>query len=195
MSVTNSFKAVLSVLLLALTMESALAHGGATGIVKERMDAMVTMSDAMKELTAMMRGKVDYNEQRVEKLALSIAENAGDTLLEKFPEGSAGGASEAEPAIWTRWGQFETYANELSILSEGLAKAAGNAGSGAAEGGAPSMDMTTGMGMTAGMGGGMMGTGEAVQLSVESLASQPAADVFRQLAQNCTGCHTQFRKE
>ena len=37
---------------------AAYAHGGATGIYKQRMDAMMDMSKVVKSLSAMMRGEV-----------------------------------------------------------------------------------------------------------------------------------------
>ena len=39
---------------------ATLAHSGATGVMKERMDTMGEMGDEMKRLTPMMRGQTAY---------------------------------------------------------------------------------------------------------------------------------------
>lgn len=173
----------------ALFAEMTFAHGGATGIVKERMDAMADMSDSMESLTAFMRGKVDYNATRVSELASSINEHAGSHLLELFPEGTDGGVSEAKPSIWRQWGQFETYANELSIISEALINAAANTSENI------DSEPNMGMGMMNTMGLDMMGGQSSESMSVEMLSEMPATAVFRMLSQNCTACHTRFRQE
>lgn len=56
----------------------ALAHGGASGVVKERMEAM---GDAMKELSAIMRGQRDYDAESVRALASTIESHGGDALV------------------------------------------------------------------------------------------------------------------
>jgi len=38
------------------------AHNGATGIVKERMDGMVLLGKAMKELTAVAAKRADFDD-------------------------------------------------------------------------------------------------------------------------------------
>jgi cytochrome c556 len=165
------------------------AHGGATGIVKERMDAMSDMSKAMKTLTPIIRGKTEYDSRLVSELALRIANQSGQHLLMMFPEGTEGDPSEAKPAIWTQWGRFETYANELEIIAKALSQSAlntsqitlDNANSG-------------GMGMMTDDGMGMMLDSQSIS-SVEMLAEMPTVEIFRKLSQNCTACHTRFRSE
>ena len=49
----NILKMTTGVALVSLFAAAALAHGGATGIVKERMDGMSAMKDSMKVLTPM----------------------------------------------------------------------------------------------------------------------------------------------
>ena len=43
----------------SITAGVALAHSGATGIVKERMDGMAAMQKAVKAVTPIMRGQSD----------------------------------------------------------------------------------------------------------------------------------------
>jgi cytochrome c556 len=170
---------------------SAYAHGGATGIVKERMDAMSSMADSMKALTPMMRGKTEYDAENVRALATRISEQAGGHLLAMFPEGSLSEASEAKPSIWTKWDRFETYANELSVLAAGLSNAADNVNAGSEAGGVSDMGSMMGNGM----GGGMMGSAPKEMITIEMLSEMPATAVFRKLNQNCTACHSEFRSE
>ncbi len=66
----------------------ALAHPGATGIVKQRKDAMMSLGDAMKALTSMIRGKQPYDAQCVKAYAGTIAGHGGESLTGQFPEGS-----------------------------------------------------------------------------------------------------------
>ena len=53
--------AVIAVISATTLPVSVSAHGGASGIVKERMDAMGMMGDAVKALKDMMQGKADYD--------------------------------------------------------------------------------------------------------------------------------------
>lgn len=181
---------------------AALAHGGATGIVKERMDAMGAMSDVMKALTPMMRGEIEYDADAVRKGAAQIGDHAGATMTKLFPEGSGGEPSEARDEIWERWDEFQEVAERLELLASGLEQAAGNglmmsAGSDSAT----SSMMGTDKSGTAMMGGnGMMGSGMMMGAGdpmppAEALAAMPADGVFNMVAQTCSSCHTKFRLE
>ncbi|KUJ85176.1 cytochrome C [Ruegeria marisrubri] len=182
---------------------AALAHGGATGIVKERMDGMSAMKDSMKVLTPMMQGKVPYDAATVRREAEKIGRHAGESLTKLFPEGTAGKPSEAKPEIWQDWDTFSDLAEQLHTYAEGLALAADNglmmAGSGQGAGmmGGGSM-MGSGM-MTGGsamMGSGMMGGMMMGGVpGREELSEMPADGVFMMLSQACSACHTRFRSE
>ncbi len=188
--------------LASLLSAAALAHGGATGIVKERMDGMGVMKESMKVLTPMMQGKAEYDAEAVRRAAAKIQAHAGDTLTKLFPEGSDGKPSEAKPEIWTDWDSFAGLATQLETFSAGLAAAAGNGlmmaegQHGSMMGGTGTMMGSSGMGsgsmMGAGMGAGGM-TGGAH--SVDDLSQMPADGVFMMLSQVCSACHTRFRSE
>jgi cytochrome c556 len=167
------------------------AHGGATGIVKERMDAMSDMSKAMKTLTPIIRGKTEYDSSLVSELALRIANQSGQHLLMMFPEGTEGDPSEAKPAIWAQWDRFETYANELEIIAKALSQSALKTSQLTLDN-ANSSGM--GMGMMTDDGMGMMMDSQSIP-SVEMLSEMPTVEIFRKLSQNCTACHTRFRSE
>lgn len=106
----------------------ALAHEGATGVVKERMELMKSLGAATKELAAMMRGKRDYDADRVRELAERIAGHGGTAMTEKFPEGSLDKPSRATPEVWEDWDEFAELASELTLRAEALAQMASESG-------------------------------------------------------------------
>ncbi len=168
----------------------AFAHGNASGVVKERMDSMSSMAASMKTLTSLVRGKTEYSADTLRKEALNIATLSGPHLLEKFPENSISGSSEAKPKIWQQWSTFETYANELKMLATGLARSADNEDR-------PETDVletsTNEMMNDMGLDSNMMDISS--EITLESLSGMPTAMIFRKLNQNCTACHTDFRSE
>ncbi|POF34292.1 c-type cytochrome [Roseibium marinum] len=91
---------------------AAFAHGGATGIVKERMDAMSEIGDSMKSVGRMLKSG-PYDPDVAFEAGAAIAGHAGEALTELFPEGSLQPQSEANPAIWSDWPTFEDYAGDL----------------------------------------------------------------------------------
>ena len=102
------------------------AHGGATGIYKERMDAMMTMGNVVKSLAAMMRGEVEYDSSAVRDAATTFQAHSGQTMTTLFPEGTTEMPSEARPEIWQEWETFASLADQLHVYAEGLEKAADN---------------------------------------------------------------------
>ncbi len=179
---------------------AALAHSGATGVMKERMDAMGEMGDAMKRLTPMMRGQTAYNPDVVRNAADTMIGHAGTQMTELFPEGSNGAPSEALDAIWEDWEEFAALAEALRTSAEGMKLAANNglAGPGDMPGGGM---MGTGQTMMGG-GQGMMGTGQGMMggspgqmMTTEMLAEMPVNAGFMAVTQTCSACHQKFRAE
>ena len=76
----------------------ALAHEGATGVVKERMDLMERQKDDMKLIGDMAKGKTPFDAAKAAEAARDISVTA-KKIHELFPKGSEGGESEALPAI------------------------------------------------------------------------------------------------
>jgi cytochrome c556 len=176
----------------AAAITAAFGHGGATGIVKERMDAMSVMGDAVKSLSAMMRGETPYDAEAIRAEAGKIRQHAGESITRLFPEGSGGGPSEAKAEIWSSWDDFAAMAEELELLADGLARAADN---GLMQGG-----NQPGAGGMMGSGSGMMGGQSAMMgapggMDAAALAAMPADGVFNMMAQTCSACHTKFRTE
>lgn len=102
----------------------AYAHSGATGIVKERMDAMADVGKNMKAIAAIMKGEVAFDGKTVRSSAEVIAAHA-DKIPHLFPKGSTKKPSEALPAIWQDWEGFtklgvdlKTKAGELAIAAD-----------------------------------------------------------------------------
>lgn len=177
-----------SVTVLAISAASlAWAHGGATGIVKERMDGMAAMSKATKAITPMMRGNVVYDDEAVREYARGLQQHSGEAMTKLFPEGSGGMPSEAKDNVWINWEEFEELAMQLELLGEGLEKAAHKGLVASDSTGEKNSDM---MGT-----GGMMGQSSSVALDIEMLAQMPVDAVFTKISQTCSACHTKFRAE
>ncbi len=179
-----------------------LAHGGATGVVKERMELMEAVGKAMKSLTDMMRGKQEYDVDRVRAAARRIADHGGESLTKLFPENSLEGPTEALPEIWTDWDRFSVLADQLTAYAEALEAAAGNermqAGGGVMMGGGSTMmggSQTMMNGRQMMMGGNEMMMGSRQMMSAEDLATMPPDAAFMHLADTCSSCHQDFRKE
>jgi cytochrome c556 len=107
---------------LLLCVPLALAHEGATGVVKERMDLMDTQKDAMKVIGAMAKGQVPFDAAKAAAAAQEI-ETTAAKIPELFPEGTSGGHSEAKPEVWTQWDKFTGDAEGLEGAASDLVTA------------------------------------------------------------------------
>ncbi|MEM7025179.1 MAG: cytochrome c [Pseudomonadota bacterium] len=153
----------------------AMAHSGATGVVKERMDLMEIIGRQMKVLSAVFKGEVDYDPQVVREAAAAIGDHAGDKVAALFPEDSLAPPTEALPAIWLNWERFTLLSRQLASYSDALVQAVNNpSGSEATVGSVP-----------------MLGATEDVDPA--ALATMAPEVVFLHLAQTCSACHREFR--
>lgn len=118
-------KAVLAVCLFLSVTGKAMAHDGATGTVRERMDAMSVMEKALKGIAAMLAGKAGYSPDRVRILAREIEQLSGSGMTRLFPAGSLQKPSEASPTIWAEPDEFKKLAGELAVRARSLAATAG----------------------------------------------------------------------
>ena len=186
----------------AVVATTALAHKGATGMLLERMNGMLAMGKATKEIAPMMRGQQDYDAARTSAYAAVLETHSGEAMLALFPEGMNMKPSVAKDSIWSNWGEFSALANDLELYAEALDLAAGN-GIGDVAADAASMmgaDTSTMMGAdTSTMMGedtsGMMGGSEVAALSLEELSSLPVNTLFAKTAQVCSACHSKFRAD
>lgn len=96
-----------------------LAHQGATGVVKERMELMKALGDHMKSMAAMVKGKVPFDAGQMAAGAQAIQDKA-PKMVHLFPEGSLRKPSEALPSIWQQWDKFSELAERLTSEAGGL---------------------------------------------------------------------------
>jgi cytochrome c556 len=94
------------------------AHEGATGIVKERMDAMTTMSNTMKTVGRFI--EANRNLAGIQEEANRIR-NIAAHIPQWFPPGSTNKPTDALPTIWQRWPDFQARAARLEQDSTRLA--------------------------------------------------------------------------
>ena len=112
---------------LAVTVAASLvhAHSGAKGIVKERMELMKGMGDAMKVLGPMFKGEAPFDAAVVAEKAAHLAEHARK-IPEMTPEGSMEHPSEALPIIWEDWDGYVDSAGKLAEEGAKLHEIASN---------------------------------------------------------------------
>ncbi len=180
----NYKKLVTTAVAASIFAATAFAHGGAKGIVKERMDGMSALGDTVKSLAPMMRGEGDYDAEAVRQGAEVIRSHAGTSLTKLFPIGSGGMPSEAKDTVWQDWEEFAALSERLHLYSEGLALAADN-------GLMMTQETTANTGTM--MGGSAPMASNA--LGLEELAEMSAEGVFAMISQTCSACHTKFRAE
>lgn len=184
-------KIVMGAIVVSAISATAFAHGGAVGVVKERMDGMSALGKTIKALAPMMRGEGTYDAETVRQGAETIRAHAGESLTKLFPVGSGGMPSEAKEIVWQDWEEFSALAEQLHLYSEGLALAAGNG---------LMMPTETANDSSSMMGGGstmMGGTAPmmADAMGLEEISEMPTDGVFAMVSQTCSSCHTKFRAE
>lgn len=106
-----------------VVVSQAIAHTGASGIVKERMDAMSMLGDHAKTVGDMLKGKTAFNNEAVEMAAFAFIKH-GEQIPALFPDtemSRTGSKTEALPAIWTEWDDFVALATRFTEDSRALA--------------------------------------------------------------------------
>lgn len=155
----------------------AIAHTGATGIVKERMDAMSSIAKAMRSLSQFMSGARPYNAEVIGTAATSIAKQSGDAMVALFPQGSGGHPSEALDNVWTEREEFTRLANRLLTASLLLEMAAPE--------GHSTGDFDDEL-LQSILNGDVPPTPELA-------AGLPVKNLIGEMGQTCKMCHTRFR--
>lgn len=107
----------------ALASAAAWGHSGATGVVKQRMDAMKDMAAAMKMTGAMARGNAPFDATRAASASQRIEDHARQAP-ELFPQGSFGHPSEARPLIAAKRDDFAGHAARLGAAAARMREAA-----------------------------------------------------------------------
>ncbi len=114
---------IAAVIAIAGAVGGVFAHGGATGIVGDRMNGMMDMAQSVKTLSQSFAGGA-FDPAVVRQAARVIEGHAGETMLQLFPEGSLDSPSVATPEIWTNWTEFSRLAIRLRQLAAELVAAA-----------------------------------------------------------------------
>ncbi len=99
-----------------------LAHTGATGIVKERMEAMKDMGKKSKVVAGMLKGKTAFEKSALMEAADSFVLH-GSQMKDQFPNtehSRTGSKTEALPEIWEDKDRFNKDIDEFILLSETL---------------------------------------------------------------------------
>ncbi len=115
--------------LLAAAAGGVHAHSGATGIVKERMEAMKAIGKEMKAMGAMAKGETAINEAAIKNASRTIVGHARkiDALFPDTKKSRNSHVSEAAPAIWGNKAEFAQLAERLANDAEGLVAIASTA--------------------------------------------------------------------
>ena len=186
---------------MALPIAAAFAHGGATGIVGERMMGMMMLGEQVKLLSPLLASQ-SASPAVVKEAAGMIRMHAGSAMTDLFPEGSIDGPSEARPEIWERWQEFADYANRLGELGTELELST-----------MPRVGVQT---SPPGVGSPQLSEWESIDfadlmglptaISIDSLISasvretvgQPVPrapqQVFAEITATCSSCHAAFRR-
>lgn len=174
------------------------SHSGASGVVKQRMELMERYDELLDRLFAMVHGELPYSAEIVKKAANEIHETSGDHLVAMFPKGSTEKPSKADPAIWENMRMFNHMAERLEDFAEALEDSANDAPSGTA--GLPKKweDVPAMNRDMMGQGGGMMGQGGGMMMGSGrdfNMQGNTMEQSLWRVAQMCSNCHTQFRKD
>ncbi|WP_417793976.1 c-type cytochrome [Terasakiella pusilla] len=102
---------------------AAFAHGGAMGVVKERMDLMSAIGKNMKSVASIVKGDAKFDPTAIEASAKSMAEHS-TKINDLFPKGSLEKPTEALPSIWEDWGRFAQLSKDLETEANKLAEVA-----------------------------------------------------------------------
>ena len=116
----QKLRVIVGFIVLAAPITLALAHSGATGIVKERMDMFKKNQNNLKAIKSHIRSE---NYESIVKLADEIRDWAVK-MPEHFPEGSNEKPSEASHAIWTDFDGFKNAAMKNETAAKQLIAAA-----------------------------------------------------------------------
>ena len=102
---------------------AAMAHPGASGVVKERMDAMDDMARHVKAVAGMLRGSAEMDSELVRASAKALVDHA-NKIPDLFPTGSDAPVSEVKMEIWHDWSGFVSEADRLRSAAQAMGTSA-----------------------------------------------------------------------
>ena len=118
--IKNRFVVLGVIAVLASVISAAIAHEGASGIVKMRMDKFKQSQQQLKSLIAHTKAQ-KYDE--VARLAGYLAE-WGAQIPAHFPKGSTQKPTEARPEIWIDFENFTAKAEAFRMAANRIEEAA-----------------------------------------------------------------------
>ena len=107
-------------IILGLTTNFVVAHEDSTGTVKERMQLMNNLGEAMKAFSLILRAQNNYNIESLSSIIGKIKDHSGENLTKLFLEKSMDITSRANPSILDSWPDFSRIASDLFNESERL---------------------------------------------------------------------------
>ncbi len=161
---------VVSVVALIVIAKTAIAHEGATGVVKERMDGMSEMAAALKAIAPMVNGQSEYDPALIRNAAEILQQHAGENLTNLFTEDSKSMVSQASETVWEKPEEFVNLALQLDLYARGLAIAAENN---------PSTDAAIDV---------------LRPLTLDAMAELPVNAIFAEIGRTCSACHEGYRE-
>ena len=107
-------------IILGLTTNFVVAHEDSTGTVKERMQLMNNLGEAMKAFSLILRAQNNYNIESLSSIIRKIKDHSGEKLTKLFLEKSMDITSNADLSILDSWSDFSRIASNLFNESERL---------------------------------------------------------------------------
>lgn len=97
------------------------AQTNAAASITARQEAMKANGGAMRTLTPMVRGEQPWNQQAAIQAATTL-NNTSKAIPGAFPQGSGpeAGKTDALPAVWQNWADFQTKSKALETESAKL---------------------------------------------------------------------------
>ena len=209
----TSFPGPLACGLLLAGAMAASGHGGATGIVEERMMGMMMLSEQIKLLAPIAENPSSSDLDTLTAASEMIAMHAGPAMTDLFPAGSLDAPTVARPEIWERWQEFTGHAIRLGELGEELGISASALASPKSTQELPvavdeapvlseweRMDFAWLMGMAtvSAASAGPETTASIAEIIKQAPESAPPArpvrQVYSDIAATCASCHAAFRR-
>ena len=111
-------------ILLSIIFYGSLSFADSHGIIKYRQNVMKSTAGHMGAIVDILKNGLPL-EAHVSDHARSMLQNSRMTLS-MFPKGSGKGRTKSKQAIWGKWSEFESAANDFELESAKLAEVAEN---------------------------------------------------------------------
>ncbi len=118
----KKIKLTASIMLLSIIFYGNLSLADSHGIVKYRKNVMKSTAGHMGAIVGILKNKLPL-ESHIVYHASSLLQISKMTLS-MFPEGSGKGRTKSKQAIWKKWSEFESAANDFERESSKLTELA-----------------------------------------------------------------------